>query len=107
MQIKTIDVAKYVLNDTNYNVAKFNINKNGENNIISSLGEYIIIWKYNDIRREKITNYKIKKVNDLVIDNYFKVDNGNKIIIGMPNTTFYLSITSCNNIMFMFTKYIN
>ena len=85
LQIKTTDVAKYSLNDANYTAAKFNKNKNGENNIITSLGEYIIIWNYNDIRRGKIANYKIKKVNDLVIDNYFKVGSGNKIIIAMPN----------------------
>jgi hypothetical protein len=48
------------------------------------LGEYIIVWNYNDIRKGKITNYKIKKVNDLVIDNYFKAGRGNKIIIAMP-----------------------
>ena len=85
LQIKTTDIARYGLNDANYTAAKFNINKNGENNIITSLGEYIIIWNYNDIRKGKISNYKIKKVNDLVIDNYFKVGRGNKIIIAMPN----------------------
>ena len=84
LQIKTTDVAKYGLVDANYTAAKFNVNKNGENNIITSLGEYIIIWNYNDIRKGKITNYKIKKVNDIVIDNYFKVGRGNKIIIAMP-----------------------
>ena len=85
LQIKTTDVAKYKLNDANYTPAKFNMNKNGENNIITSLGEYIIIWNYNDIRKGKIINYKIKKVNDLIIENYFKVGNGNKIIIAMPD----------------------
>lgn len=29
-------------------------------------------------------NYKIQKAGDLVIDNYFKVGQGNKIIVGMP-----------------------
>ena len=49
------------------------------------MGEYVIVWNYNDIRKGKIVNYKIKKVNDLVIDNYFKVGgNGKKIIIAMP-----------------------
>ena len=85
LQIKTTDVARYGLNNANYTAAKFNVNKSGENNIITSLGEYIIIWNYNDIRKGKITNYKIKKVNDLVIDNYFKVGRGDKIIIAMPN----------------------
>ena len=84
LQIKTTDVARYGLAEANYTAAKFNVNKNGENNIITSLGEYIIIWNYNDIRKGKIANYKIKKVSDLVIDNYFKVGRGNKIIIAMP-----------------------
>ena len=85
LQIKTTDIAKYGLNEANYTAAKFNMNKNGENNIITSLGEYVIIWNYNDIRKGKIANYKIEKVNDLVIDNYFKVGNGNKIILATPN----------------------
>ena len=85
LQIKTTDVAKFGLANANYTAAKFNMNKNGENNIITSLGEYIIVWNYNDIRKGKIANYKIKKVNDLVIDNYFKGGNGNKIIMAMPN----------------------
>ena len=84
LQIKTTDVAKYGLNNANYTAAKFNVNKNGENNIITSLGEYIIIWNYNDIRKGKISSYKIKKVNDLVIDNDFKLGKGNKIVIAMP-----------------------
>ena len=85
LQIKTTDIAKYGLNEANYTAAKFNMNKNGENNIITSLGEYVIIWNYNDIRKGKIVNYKIKKVNDLVIENYFKVGNGNKIILALPH----------------------
>ena len=85
LQIKTTDVAKYKLSNANYTAAKFNVNKNGENNIITSLGKYIIIWNYNDIRKGKIVNYKIKKVNDLVIENYFKVGNGNKIILALPH----------------------
>ena len=84
LQIKTTDIMKYGLEEANYTGAKFNNNKNGENNIITSLGEYIIIWNYNDIRKGKISNYKIKKVSDLIIDNYFKVGDGNKIIVAMP-----------------------
>ena len=59
------------------------MNENGLNNIITSLGEYIIVWNYNDIRKKKL-NYKIKKADDLIIDNYFKMGKGNKILVGMP-----------------------
>ena len=83
LRINAKDLAKYDLEDKVFTPARFNLNENGANNIITSLGEYIIIWNYNDIRKGKM-NYKIKKADDLVIDNYFKVGNGNKIIIGMP-----------------------
>ena len=84
MQLKTKDIAKYELQDKAFTPARFDLNESGVNNIITSLGEYIIIWNYNDIRKGKMNNYKIKKADDLVIDNYFKVGKGNKIIIGMP-----------------------
>ena len=83
LQVKTSDIAKYGLKDANFTPARFDLNESGRNNIITSLGEYIIIWNYNDIRKHKYI-YKIKKADDLVIDNYFKMGNRNKIIVGMP-----------------------
>ena len=83
LHLNTKDIAKYDLQDKAFTPARFDLNESGVNNIITSLGEYIIIWNYNDIRKGKM-NYKIKKADDLVIDNYFKVGTGNKIIIGMP-----------------------
>ena len=83
LRLNTKDIAKYELQDKAFTPARFDLNESGVNNIITSMGEYIIIWNYNDIRKGKM-NYKIKKADDLVIDNYFKVGKGNKIIIGMP-----------------------
>ena len=83
LRLNTKDIAKYDLQDKAFTPARFDLNESGVNNIITSMGEYIIIWNYNDIRKGK-KNYKIKKADDLVIDNYFKVGRGNKIIIGMP-----------------------
>ena len=84
LRLNTKDIAKYDLQDKAFTPARFDLNESGVNNIITSMGEYIIIWNYNDIRKGKMNNYKIKKADDLVIDNYFKVGKGNKIIIGMP-----------------------
>ena len=85
LKLDTKDIAKYGLENACFTPARFNLNKNGVNNIITSLGEYIIIWNYNDIRKNKNNYYKIKKADELVIDNYFKSGNGNKIIVGMPS----------------------
>ena len=84
LQIKTKDIAKYELQNAVFTYARFDHNESGLNNIITSLGEYIIIWNYNDIRKGKVDKYKIKKTDDLIIDNYFKVGKGNRIIVGMP-----------------------
>ena len=83
LHLNTKDIAKYDLQDKAFTPARFDLNESGVNNIITSMGEYIIIWNYNDKKKKK-KNYKIKKADDLVIDNYFKVGKGNKIIIGMP-----------------------
>ena len=85
LKIKNSDVHEYGIGEANFTSAKFNVNKNGENNIITSLGDYVIIWNYKDIQKGKTSNYKIKKINDLIIDNTFKVGNGNKIVITMAN----------------------
>ena len=84
LQMKQSDINKYGLTNSNYTAAKFNMNKNGENNIITSLGEYIIIWNFSDIKKGKFLNYKIKKIDDTIIDNKFKIGKGNKIIITLP-----------------------
>ena len=62
LQIKNNDVQKFGLEEACYTAAKFNVNKNWENNIITSLGDYAIIWNFNDIKKGKIGNYKIKKL---------------------------------------------
>ena len=84
LQVKTSDIAKYGLKDANYTPARFNLSEDGINDIITSLGEFIIIWNYNDIRKGKY-KYTMKKADDLVVDNYFKMGSKNKIIVGMPS----------------------
>ena len=71
------------MQDNIFTKARFDPNENGLNNIITSLGEYVINWNYNDIRKGRF-NYKIKKTDDLVINNYFNFRKGNKIIVEIP-----------------------
>ena len=53
LQIKYSDITKYDLENKKYTNAKFNNNKNGENNIITSLGDFLIIWNFIDIIQGK------------------------------------------------------
>ena len=44
LRLNTKDIAKYDLQDKAFTPARFDLNESGVNNIITSMGEYIIIW---------------------------------------------------------------
>ena len=86
LKITPFDISKYNLQSDNFTPAKFNISKNeDESNITTSIGEYIVIWNFNKIKKGILDQYKIKKVNQFVIGNTFKY-NKNQVIVTMPNT---------------------
>ena len=84
LKLKVLDITRYGLENQRYTVAKFNVSKKGETNIITSLGEYVIIWNFAKIKKGILDDYKIQKVNQFVIDNQFKYDK-NQVVVTMPN----------------------
>jgi WD40 repeat protein len=85
LKISPQDIVKYGLENDKFTPAKFNISKNDkESNITTSIGEYIVIWNFNKIKKGIVNQYKIKKVNDFVIENTYKY-NKNQVIVTMPN----------------------
>ena len=85
LKIKPIDLNKYGLDKFSFTPAKFNVNKNdGETNIITSLGDYIIIWNFTKIKKGILDDYKIRKVNQKIIENQFKF-NRNQVVVTMEN----------------------
>ncbi len=85
LKIKPIDVNKYHLEGLNFTSAKFNVSKeNAETNIITSLGDYVVVWNFSKIRKGILDDYKIKKVNQNVIENQFKF-NRNQIVVTMDH----------------------
>ena len=84
MELKESDKKKYNLTNSTFTKAMFNYNENGENNIISSMNEYTIIWDFNKIKNGIYNEYNIFKVNEIIIENQFK-NNSDNILITMPN----------------------
>lgn len=85
LKIKPIDINKYHLEKLSFTPARFNVNKvDGETNIISSMGDYVIIWNFSKIKKGILDDYKIKKVNQNIIENQFKF-NRNQIVVTMEN----------------------
>ena len=75
-----VNIPKYKIDKDKFTPATFNISKDGETNIITSLGEYVVIWNFTKIKKGILDDYKIQKVNQFVIDNQFKY-NKNKVLI--------------------------
>ena len=60
LKLAPVDIVKYGLQDDCYTPAKFNINKNNNETIItSSLGQYIIVWNLEDVKKGIIDAYQI------------------------------------------------
>jgi hypothetical protein len=85
LKIKPIDINKYHLEGLSFTPAKFNISKDTcETNIITSLGDYVIVWNFTKIKKGILDDYKIKKVHQNVIENQFKF-NRNQIVVTMDH----------------------
>jgi len=85
LKLKPIDIAKYKIKSVNFTPAKFNISKDeGETNIITSTGDYIINWNFSKVIKGITDDYKIKKANQNILDSQFKYNKG-QIVVTMDN----------------------
>lgn len=76
---------KFDITEECYSPAKFNLSKSGkETTITSSLGQYIIVWNFEEVKKGNIDSYKITNVSEFVKDNTTKFDK-DQLLIAMPN----------------------
>ena len=84
LKLSPVDIIKYGLQDDCYTPAKFNLSKNNnESRITSSLGQYIIVWNLDDVKKGIVDAYKLRNVNEFVLGNTTKFDK-NQLIVTMP-----------------------
>lgn len=84
--LNPIDVLKLELNEYSFTIAKFDNNTHEkESQIISSIGEYLIIWNFGLVKKGILNQYRIKKISQNVIENQFKY-NKNHIVVTTPNS---------------------
>jgi hypothetical protein len=84
LKIKSNDIAKYKLDELVFAPARFNVSKEGETNIITSLGDYVVNWNFSRVKKGILDDYKVKRVYQNVVDNQFKY-NRNQIVLTMEN----------------------
>ena len=69
------DLIKYNIINENFSPAKFNNNTNcKEMMIISSLGQYVIVWNFKQVQNGETNLYRIINANEFVIGNTTKFD---------------------------------
>ena len=84
LKVKTFDLERFRICKCKYTPAKFNVDVSGESVIITSLGEYVVVWSFNKIKKGVYDCYRIKHVGQYVIGNHFKY-NKDQIVITMNN----------------------
>ena len=85
LKLSQNDLIKYKLDKENFTPAKFNNNTNcKEMMIISSLGQYVILWNFKQVQNGQTDSYRIINANQFVIDNTTKFDK-NQLIIALSD----------------------
>ena len=85
LKLSQNDLLKYKIDKENFTPAKFNNNINSkEMMIISSLGQYVILWNFKQIQNGQTDSYRIINTNQFVIDNTTKFDK-NQLIIALSD----------------------
>ena len=85
LKLTPFDLIKYGLQNDCYTPAKFNLSKSDkETHITSSLGNYIIVWNFEDVKKGIVDSYKLTNVNEYVIRSITKFDK-NQLLVTMPN----------------------
>lgn len=79
------DLIKYKIENELFTPAKFNNNTNcNEMMIISSLGQYVILWNFKQVQNGNTDSYRIINANQFVIGNTTKYDK-NQLIIALSD----------------------
>jgi hypothetical protein len=75
------DIVNYNLVFENFTPAKFDINnKTKESYITTSIGQYMVMWSLKDLKKGKIDKYRIKSVNEYIINNVNKFNKDQTVV---------------------------
>eukprot|EP00828_Plagiopyla_frontata_P041401 TRINITY_DN5888_c0_g1_i1.p4 TRINITY_DN5888_c0_g1~~TRINITY_DN5888_c0_g1_i1.p4 ORF type:complete len:169 (+),score=38.65 TRINITY_DN5888_c0_g1_i1:135-641(+) len=80
------DIAKYKLSNFEFTQARFDDSQNSkEQFIITSVENYLIIWNVKKVIQGKIYDYKIKKLDDKIVQSEYKFGNTENVLVETLN----------------------
>ncbi|KDQ64569.1 hypothetical protein JAAARDRAFT_28213 [Jaapia argillacea MUCL 33604] len=76
----------YMGNEVSFTPARFNAGEGQEESaIVTSTGQYVIMWDFKKVKKGQLDKYEIKKYEDLVVQDNFKFGDDKEIIIALQN----------------------
>ena len=57
-----------------------------EEAIVTSIGEYIVLWNFAKVKKGKLNHYTIKKTDANIVLNQFKFNEPADVLVTMPST---------------------
>ena len=68
-----------------FTTAHFNTGSSLERSIVTSTGQFIVIWNFRQVKAGRLNSYKIKKYQDTIVADNFTYDNDGRIVVTLPN----------------------
>lgn len=69
---------------TNARFNNFNVSTGEETSIVTSIGDYLVTWDFLKVKRGVLDSYQIKQVKSNPVDNQFKFNDAEKILVTDP-----------------------
>jgi hypothetical protein len=86
LTISPEDLARYNIREVRFTPAKFNVDAlSTESSIVTSTGNFLVIWDFAKIKQGKLFEYKIKRMDELLIGGEFGYGRVTEIVATMPN----------------------
>mmetsp|Transcript_12968 Transcript_12968/g.21245 ORF Transcript_12968/g.21245 Transcript_12968/m.21245 type:complete len:827 (-) Transcript_12968:647-3127(-) len=86
LQLKAEDKVKYGISQVKFTQAHFDVNRgNAEESIVTSSGCFVITWNFRKVKQNKLDEYKIKKMEDVVVADQFPYMKDEKVVVVMPS----------------------
>lgn len=86
LTISPEDMARYNIREVKFTPAKFNVDAlSRETSIVTSTGNFLVIWDFAQIKRGKLFEYKIKRMDECLLGGEFGYGRDTEIVATMPN----------------------
>ena len=87
LKLANSDLIKYNLSGHSFTKATFDTSADfDETLIVTSISDYVVIWKLKKVAKGNLASYEIKKVQSSVVSSQCRYNTDNELLVTMPNS---------------------